>query len=153
MGSNTLHLSDSISTAGESRCSGSEAELSSDQYASTKCESTTSERSRQFAKHWRSCTTDNNITLHGFRRFKTAHLLNLRILEDEIAEMDHKIYQAGLHSGIEPTSEDRLGLKHGRKDPKSTSVDEVMNSGFILQLRSLVQQYGMCLDSRFAASA
>jgi len=37
-------------------------------------------------------TADNNLTLHGFRRFKTTYLLNLRFLEEEIAQMDYTLY-------------------------------------------------------------
>ncbi|KAF2658060.1 hypothetical protein K491DRAFT_574418, partial [Lophiostoma macrostomum CBS 122681] len=51
-----------------------------------------------------------------FRRFKTTHLLNLRYLENEIVGMDHTIYQAGLSLSLSPSSEDRLGLGHARKD-------------------------------------
>jgi hypothetical protein len=43
---------------------------------------------REFAKYWRTATDDHNETLHGFRRFKTTQLLNLRFLEDEIEELD-----------------------------------------------------------------
>jgi len=39
-------------------------------------------------------TEDNNLTLHGFRRFKTTHLVNLRFLEEEIAELDHKFIKS-----------------------------------------------------------
>jgi hypothetical protein len=48
--------------------------------------------SGQFRGHWQSSTTDSNLTLHVFRRFKTTHLLNLRFLEGEIADLDHVIY-------------------------------------------------------------
>jgi hypothetical protein len=51
-------------------------------------------------------TADNNLTLHGFRRFKTTHLLNLRYLEDEVAQMDHTLYQAGLSLNLSPSSAD-----------------------------------------------
>jgi hypothetical protein len=45
-----------------------------------------------FCKLWPRITSDDNLTLHGFRRFKTTHLLNLRFLEEEIAELDHVVY-------------------------------------------------------------
>jgi hypothetical protein len=49
-------------------------------------------------------TADNNLTLHGFRRSKTTHLLNLRYLEDEVAQIDHTLYQAGLSLNLSPSS-------------------------------------------------
>jgi hypothetical protein len=97
----------------------------------------------QFRKHWRSSTDDNNLTLHGFRRFKTSHLLNLRFLEDEVAKLDHIIYQAGLQLDIDPTSTDRLGLKQSRRDSNPPNISETVTQELILQLRDLLKQYGM----------
>ncbi|KAH8691088.1 hypothetical protein GQ44DRAFT_754052 [Phaeosphaeriaceae sp. PMI808] len=71
---------------------------------------------KKFRKYWEISTDDNNLTLHGFRRFKTTHLLNLRFLESEVAELDHTIYQAGLSLGLAPSPTDRLGLKHSNRD-------------------------------------
>ncbi|KAH6986747.1 hypothetical protein EDB80DRAFT_590315, partial [Ilyonectria destructans] len=70
----------------------------------------------QFPRHWEIATADSNLTLHGFRRFKTTHLLNLRYLEAEIAAIDHLIYQLGLSLNLEPDCTDRLGIKHCQKD-------------------------------------
>lgn len=98
---------------------------------------------QQFSVHWQTSTADNNLTLHGFRRFKTTHLLNLRFLEAEIAELDHVIYQAGLSLDIEPSAADRLGLKHSKKDKDTPDVDEVITRDLVLKLRGLLQQYGM----------
>jgi hypothetical protein len=97
----------------------------------------------QFRRHWQSSTDDNNLTLHGFRRFKTTHLLNLRFLEGEIAELDHTIYQAGLSLNLDPSAADRLGLKHSRRDGKVPNVDEAITREFVLKLRNLIKQYGM----------
>lgn len=96
----------------------------------------------KFRKHWQSSTDDNNLTLHGFRRFKTTHLLNLRYLEDEIAELDHTIYQAGLSLGLSPSPSDRLGLKHSRRDANVPNTNDTINRSFILKLRELLKQYG-----------
>jgi hypothetical protein len=65
-----------------------------------------------FRKCWVASTADNNLTLHGFRRFKTTQLLNLRFLGNEIADMDHIVYQAGFGLGLSPSPDDRLGLAH-----------------------------------------
>jgi len=89
-------------------------------------------------------TADNNLTLHGFRRFKTTHLLNLRFLEHEISEMDHAIYQAGLSLDLTLSPSDRLGLKHGKRDANVPGVGSTITPDFILKLRSLVREYGMC---------
>lgn len=95
-----------------------------------------------FRSCWTTSTADNNLTLHGFRRFKTTHLLNLRFLESEIAKMDHTIYQAGLSLGLSPSSTDRLGLKHSKKDANTPKIDDTITPEFLLKLRSLLKQYG-----------
>ncbi|KAG9228157.1 hypothetical protein BJ875DRAFT_478202 [Amylocarpus encephaloides] len=99
----------------------------------------------EFRRHWRSSTDDNNLTLHGFRRFKTSHLLSLRFLEEEIAETDHTIYQAGLNSDLDPTSIDRLGLKHSIKDVNPPEIATTITRELILQLRDLLKQYDEAL--------
>jgi hypothetical protein len=97
-----------------------------------------------FRKAWASSTADGNLTLHGFRRFKTTHLLNLRLLENEIAEMDHTVYQAGLSLDLSPSPADRLGLKHSIRDASTPKVEEVITPEFITKLRDLIKQYGSC---------
>ncbi|KAI1439484.1 hypothetical protein F5Y02DRAFT_63910 [Annulohypoxylon stygium] len=96
---------------------------------------------QKFCKHWQSATADNNLTLHGFRRFKTTHLLNLRFLEDEIAELDHTIYQAGLGLGLDISPTDRLGLKHSKKDAHVPEISETITRDLVLKLRDLLKQY------------
>lgn len=96
-----------------------------------------------FRTCWATSTADNNLTLHGFRRFKTTHLLNLRLLEAEIAEMDHTLYQAGFSLGLDLSSSDRLGLKHSKRDSTTFNIDDTITQEFILKLRELVKQYGM----------
>lgn len=103
-----------------------------------------SDNYRLFEKIWASSTEDNNLTLHGFRRFKTTHLFNLRLLEEEIDRIDHQIYQAGLKLGMDPTPVDRLGLRHCKKDEHSLSPEEVMDERRIQKLRDLLNQYGKC---------
>jgi hypothetical protein len=106
-----------------------------------------------FQKCWISSTADSNLTLHGFRRFKTTHLLNLRMLEHEIAEMDNKVYEAGLSLGIDPTSTDRLGLKYSTTKPASTPVSDIITPEFTLKLRGLLQEYGMCISTHHPPSS
>lgn len=96
----------------------------------------------KYRKCWESSTDDNNLTLHGFRRFKTTHLLNLRFLESEIADLDHTIYQAGLSLGLTPSPTDRLGLKHSKRDANVPKINDAITREFILQLRDLLRQYG-----------
>jgi hypothetical protein len=95
-----------------------------------------------FQTVWQKSTEGNNLSLYGFRRFKTTHLLNLRFLEEEIANLDHKIYQAGLKLNIEPSSDDRLGLRHCRRDQDSPPLMEVVTPELILNLRHLIKEYG-----------
>jgi predicted phage gp36 major capsid-like protein len=96
----------------------------------------------EFRKCWTASTADNNLTLHGFRRFKTTHLVNLRLLEQEIADMDHIVYQAGLSLGLNPSSTDRLGLQHSKRDSKAPDINDTITQDFVLRLRNLLKQYG-----------
>ncbi|PFH61520.1 hypothetical protein XA68_17097 [Ophiocordyceps unilateralis] len=97
--------------------------------------------SDQFPNHWQASTADSNLTLHGFRRFKTSHLLNLRYLEAEIAEIDHLIYQIGLGLDIEPSKVDRLGLKQCQKDEKAPRPEKAVSKKLIQRLRRLMKEY------------
>lgn len=96
----------------------------------------------QFRRLWPRITDDNNLTLHGFRRFKTTHLLNLRLLEDEIAQIDHVIYQAGLSLGYEPSARDRLGLRDSKRDSRVAGIEVTITPELVVKLRTLIQQYG-----------
>jgi hypothetical protein len=99
----------------------------------------------EFRKCWTASTADNNLTLHGFRRFKTTHLVNLRLLEQEIADMDHTVYQAGLSIGLGPSSIDRLGLQHSKRDAEVPDINDTITQEFVLRLRNLLKQYGALL--------
>ena len=101
-----------------------------------------SETANSFRNLWRKATDDNYLTLYGFRRFRTTHLLNLRYLEKEIDTLDHQIFQAGLKLGKEPKSRDRLGLQHGKVDARAQGHEEVMTRELILKTRELISQYG-----------
>ena len=101
-----------------------------------------SETSRFFRKLWGSVTDDNPLTLFGFRRFRTTHLLNLRLLEEEIDQLDHKIFQAGLNLGMEPTNMDKLGLKDSKRDKSAPSPEEALDPDLVSKLRQLLKDYG-----------
>lgn len=92
-----------------------------------------------FEKLWRNAVDDNYLTLFGFRRYRTSHLLNLRFLEAEIDKTDHTLFQAGLSLDYVPVL-DRLGLGTAKKDapPAAKPVDRAL----VLQLRDLLKQYG-----------
>jgi hypothetical protein len=104
------------------------------------------ERSKElvdrFPNIWRYATADNRLSLFGFRRFRTIHLLNLRFLEAEVEKIDRKIFQAGLKLGIEPTDTDKLGLRHSKLDENSPESEEIIKPELILQLRALLNEYG-----------
>ena len=100
------------------------------------------EKAHTFRKLWPNITVDNYLTLFGFRRFRTAHLLNLRFLEDEISKIDRKIYQAGLQLDLPQANMDKLGLRHGKRDTNAPEVEEVINQNLVLKLRELIKQYG-----------
>ena len=97
----------------------------------------------KFRRHWQMSTDDNNLTLHGFRRFKTSHLVNLRFLEEEIAQVDHIIYQAGLSLEPNHSPTDRLGLRHTKRDANTLPASSTITREFVLNLRDLMRQYGM----------
>jgi hypothetical protein len=97
-----------------------------------------------FHKCWVASTADNNLTLHGFRRFKTTQLLNLRFLKNEIAEIDHIVYQAGLSLGLSPSPGDRLGLQHSKRDADVPKINDVITQEFISKLRDLIKEYSAC---------
>lgn len=96
-----------------------------------------------FRKLWRQATDDNYFTLFGFRRFRTAHLLNLRFLEEEIDKLDHQIFQASIRLGYTPSATDKLGLRHGKRDVNAQGADETVNQELVLKLRDLLKEYGM----------
>ncbi|KAF5845499.1 hypothetical protein GGP41_003105 [Bipolaris sorokiniana] len=100
-----------------------------------------------FQDAWIASTANKNITLHSFRRFKTTHLLNLRFLEDEIAQMDHILYKAGLSLGLPISSSNRLGLKKSTGDLNFPKTDEVITQKFIEKLRNLLKEYDEALDA------
>ena len=97
----------------------------------------------QFRKLWLHATDDNYLTLFGFRRFRTAHLLNIRFLEEEIDTIDHQIFQAGLDLGNQPRSIDRLGLQHGKRDSIMKKANTLVDKELVLRLRDLLKQYGL----------
>lgn len=104
--------------------------------------------SKLFNKIWREITSDNHLTLFGFRRYRTTHLLNLRFLEAEIDQIDHDLYKAGLNLNQPLDGEhviDRLGLKQARKDER-VRAEDIVNRGLILRLRRLMKEYGKCDD-------
>ncbi|KAG8159521.1 hypothetical protein KVR01_010158 [Diaporthe batatas] len=96
---------------------------------------------RLFRKNWQAATADNNLTLFGLRRFKTSHLLNLRFLEDEIAELDHAIYQAGLTLGNDHAPLNKLGLNYCIRDANVAPIDATITEQLVLRLRELLKQY------------
>lgn len=97
---------------------------------------------KSFQKAWDIVTDDNYLTLFGFRRFRTAHLLNLRFLEEEIDKIDHQMFQAGLRLDNAPSAIDRLGLEHAKRDLSPRGPEELINHELVTKLRDLLKQYG-----------
>jgi hypothetical protein len=94
-----------------------------------------------FRKEWPTITSPEPQTLFGFRRFQTTHLLNLRLLENEILALDHKVFQAGLSLGGEVRSDDLLALAHIKRDVGETALS-AMDKGLTNWLRGLLKEYG-----------
>jgi len=69
--------------------------------------------------------------------------VNLRFLEEEIAELDHRIYQVGLKLvGGADRDRDRLGLCFGKRDFEVPEEAEFVTHEMVLKLRSLLKEYG-----------
>ena len=109
-------------------------------------------RSEIFHKVWSRSTEDKNLTLYGFRRFKTSHLVNLRYLEEEISELDHGIYQAGLklENDTWKRRSDRLGLRWSHRDSTVPALQDTITEPMILRMRNLLKEYGqqICRSSQ-----
>ena len=99
---------------------------------------------RQFETIWKRSTGESNLSLHGFRRFKTSQLLNLRFLVDPVAQLYHLIYQAGLDLQLNPAPLDRLGLRHAKRVIATLETRRKVTPDLILKLRELLKQYSMC---------
>lgn len=95
-----------------------------------------------FVKVWRIATADKNMTMHGFRRFKTSHLVNLRLLEHELEQLDREVFQAGMKLDAPISKIDRLGLGKSQRDRDAKAASEVINRNTVMRLRRLVQEYG-----------
>lgn len=98
-----------------------------------------------FVKVWRIATADKNMTMHGFRRFKTSHLVNLRLLEHELEKLDREVYQAGMKLEAPISKIDRLGLGQSQRDRDAKAASEVINRETVMRLRRLLQEYGKSL--------
>jgi hypothetical protein len=94
-----------------------------------------------FRKESPTITSPEPPTLFGFRRFQTTHLLNLRLLENEILAIDYKVFQAGLSLGGEVRSDDLLALAHIERDVGETALS-AMDKGLTNRLRGLLKEYG-----------
>jgi len=95
---------------------------------------------QNFRQHWVSATADDSLSLFGFRRFRTAQLLNLRFLEDEIEDLCRKIFGAGLKLGMPPTE---LGFEHTRGEVEAPRSEDVVTSTEIIRLRGFLKEYSM----------
>lgn len=93
-------------------------------------------------KIWASATDDNPLTLFGFRRFRTSHLVNLRYLEHELAEVDRQLYEAGERLNVPLPPKNKLGLGYS-KSFRSSDTESSLDRELVTKLRRLVKEYGM----------
>jgi hypothetical protein len=83
------------------------------------------------------------MTVHGFRRYSSTYLLNLRCLENEIAEVEYVLYQTSFSLGIRPSLINRLGLAPHKKDPNPPKIEDMIpewkihieTAGFVGEIR------------------
>ena len=92
---------------------------------------------------WSDATSDNRLTLFGFKRHRTAHLVNLRYLALEIEKVNYAIFQASLQVDRTPHHLDRLGLRYAKLDPGAPAAAEVIKHDTFLRLRQLIKEYGL----------
>lgn len=97
---------------------------------------------KRFRRVWQAASADSALSLYGFRRFKTSHLLNLRLLEAEIADLDHVVYQAGLTLGSDHAPQNKLGLNYCKRDANVPAITATITEELVLKLRDLLKQYG-----------
>ncbi|KAJ6780188.1 hypothetical protein PWT90_04448 [Aphanocladium album] len=102
------------------------------------------ETAHVFARVWPNITDDNALTLFGFRRFRTAHLLNIRMLENEITEANRKVMTAGAALGIPLPARNKLGLGYGTRRA-AWELNPVMDHAFMANLRRLLKEYDEAL--------
>jgi hypothetical protein len=105
-------------------------------YADSRCQA-------QFESLWPTVTSPDRLVLYGFRRFRTSHLLNLRVLEQQIMEVDQTIFEAGLQFGDVHAGRDRLALSCASPSrrpgpPAANEIDEQL----LRRLRILLKEYG-----------
>ncbi|KZZ92852.1 hypothetical protein AAL_05884 [Moelleriella libera RCEF 2490] len=96
----------------------------------------------RFHRLWEASTADGNLTLHGFRRFKTIHLLNLRYLELEIGDLDRLIHQLGHDIQTELPG---TGPEQSKEDDKRYSLDGTLSMELKPKLRQLLREYDEAL--------
>ena len=108
-----------------------------------------------FQNLWPDITSDNRLSLFGFRRYRTTHLFNLRLLEAEINEIDHELYQTGLQLDSAFDGQhalDRLGLKQAKRDMDRRGLEHVVDRDLIMRLRSLIKEYGKRSNNKALAA-
>ena len=103
----------------------------------------TEELRASFHDIWSDATSDHQLTLFGFRRYRTIQLVNLRYLELEVEKISHLIFQAGLQLDQAPSQLDLLGLRYVKKKPGAPTAVEVINNDTILRLRKLIKEYSL----------
>ncbi|KAH8744388.1 hypothetical protein F5883DRAFT_364631, partial [Diaporthe sp. PMI_573] len=91
--------------------------------------------------NWQLASADSNLTLYGFRCFKTTYLLNLCFLKNKIAELDYIIYQASLTLRLDYVPANKLGLKYYKKDLNISSISTIITEDLVLKLYNLFRQY------------
>jgi hypothetical protein len=95
----------------------------------------------RFRRFWPTATDDNRLTLFGFRRFRTVHLLNLRFLEDELTDINRKLCIAAEVLDIPLPPKNKLGLRHGTpRDPSEWNA--ALDREFFGNMRRVVKEYG-----------
>jgi hypothetical protein len=94
-----------------------------------------------FVKNWKICTSPERVSLFGFRRFQTSQLLNLRFLEEEIADLDEDMYHAGLKLATPDRRNDRLGLRGAQRLADDGENVIIVTPAKVQRLRAVLKDY------------
>lgn len=100
----------------------------------------------KFEDSWQKVS--GNKDRNKFQRFTTLHLLNLRLLEEELSTLQEQVIRAGLK--ISGPWNEANGIIFTKTDDSLDILDEngKLSSDFVIKLRTLTQQYGVYIPPR-----
>lgn len=95
-----------------------------------------------FLAYWRSGTarTEKILNRSSFRHFPASQLVNLHLLEEEVAAIDQEIHRTGTRLILDPNRRDRISAAGGTD---TLTYEERIIQEKILKLRRFLKEYSM----------